>query len=176
MASYKVKHLFILNNEIMSAVEQILDSATAVFDKAWSLEKTRILAVLTRFTESKNECYAVTGNERKNFNNVSKKEYAEICKFRSLFAKLNKGREVDAIIEDLKNDYVAGLTAKMSGAMNKFEVMSTSTASDIKIEISPKGFVVSANISNGQHFKTNCILAGGHNIQVAHYRYISKLS
>ena len=81
----------------------------------------------------------------------------------------------DQYMKRMKDDYFEMLTAKLIEVMAKY-LKDYDFISNIKLHNSAKGYVISALIlkePNTIHrLETQCVHAGGHNIQCFHYRYL----
>lgn len=171
----------------MNAITQILEKCDQVFENAWQKEKKRLDPILKRYQEAKaknengynlNECvYAVTGDKTRNYNNIDAKTYNVVKSIKPLMAKSSKIGITEAL-NSIEVEYKENVLYKLKTAIQKekYSFLSETTAKSVNVGTHAVGFTIRAILENDLVFTTDCIEAGGHNIQVFHYRYISKLS
>lgn len=86
---------------------------------------------------------------------------------------------LDAFLSDKRSQYFDMLTAKLKQALEKHlsNDWKVDSAYDIDLRNSEKGYTIFtrliSNLGDQAYLETNCIPAGGWNIQVFHYRYRS---
>lgn len=176
----------------MNAITQILEKCDQVFENAWQKEKQRLEPILKRYQEANaenkkneydinkylNECvYAVTGDKTRNYNNIDKKTHNVVNLLKPLMVKSSKLGVTDTI-NSIEATYKESVLHKLKTAMQKekYAVLAETTAKSVNVGTHAVGFTIRAVLENDFVFTTDCIEAGGHNIQIFHYRYISKLS
>lgn len=109
-------------------------------------------------------------------NNYAFKSKSAYFKFKELQSTIFRIKSnPDKYLAILERDYKEQVTAKLQQALIKKEInlLDESTVEKLNIGESPRGYTISA-IINGKSFVTECIGAGGYNIQSFHYRYIIK--
>lgn len=169
----------------MNALTQIIEKCDQVFERAWQKECERLTPILERYIEARNEnenganlndcVYAVTGDKTRNYNNIDIKTYNAVKKITPIMG-LSYRKGIDSALYSIRYKLKEDLMWKLHNSIKKHEVLHITTVKNVNVSTSNKGFTVRTELENGAVFTTDCIEAGGHNIQQFHYRYISKLS
>jgi hypothetical protein len=171
----------------MNAITQILEKCDQVFENAWQKEKQRLEPILNRYQEAKaknekgyniNECvYAVTGDKTRNYNNIDKKTYNVVNSLKPLMVKSSRLGITEAL-NSIEATYKESVLHKLKTAIQKekYAVLTETTVKSVNVGTHAVGFTIRAVLENDAVFTTDCIEAGGYNIQIFHYRYISKLT
>jgi hypothetical protein len=176
----------------MNAITQILEKCDQVFENAWQKERQRIEPILKRYQEAKakneeneydinkyiNECvYAVTGDKTRNYNNINKKTYNVVNSLKPLMVKSSRLGITEAL-NSIEATYKESVLHKLKTAIQKekYAVLTETTVKSVNVGTHAVGFTIRAVLENDAVFTTDCIEAGGYNIQIFHYRYISKLT
>jgi hypothetical protein len=167
------------------AASDVVAACVEVFDMAWSKERARLQTVFGHYQHAKQQ-HAQDGAKNGTYSplNTSTETYLS----RALYGGTEKNRTdafndlchtlykmdrdgFDATADGLRAYYIDGLTHKLKEALMKHDIQRFAAASDVRVLASAKGFTVSALI-DGRAFHTECIGAGGYNIQRFHYRYL----
>lgn len=185
-----------------NAATQLLAACKEVFDAAWKNEKARYFKAFELYQEAKKKhkleeekygnysprCVstedfllrALTGDEKAKsafLKASASRSFKELCHVmymadpNSQFVGGGKGIEV--YVAHLEKDYLEGVTLKLRLALEKKEIHTCKQASCVTVSSGAKGFEVRA-VVDGKSFATDCIGAGGYNIQCFHYRYLIK--
>ncbi len=103
----------------------------------------------------------------------SKGEYYRFKAIESIIFKIQTNP--DKYLPLFEKDFKEQISAKLKQALVKkqIDLIDESSVKDTIIRESSKGYTISA-IINDKLFVTECIGAGGYNIQQFHYRYIVK--
>lgn len=115
----------------------------------------------------------INPTDTNNYAFKSKSAYFKFKEIQSIIFKIRTNP--DKYLAMLERDYKEQVIAKLKQVLIKKEVnlLDESTVEKLNIGESPKGYTISA-IINGKSFITECIGAGGYNIQSFHYRYLIK--
>jgi hypothetical protein len=121
--------------------------------------------------------YAVTGDKTRNYNNINKKTYNVVNSLKPLMVKSSRLGITEAL-NSIEATYKESVLHKLKTAIQKekYAVLTETTVKSVNVGTHAVGFTIRAVLENDAVFTTDCIEAGGYNIQIFHYRYISKLT
>lgn len=187
---------------IDNAATQLLAACEEVFNAAWQNEVARYKAAYELYKKAKQDAaessakhglYSIRATSAETFllraltGNETAKPWELKATASATFKQLcyllyradpegnvkGSGKGIDFEIEKERKDYLEGVTHKLKLALEKKEIHNHKQATCITVSSSAVGFKVRA-IVDGLSFITDCIGAGGYNIQCFHYRYLIK--
>lgn len=152
---------------------ELLAAAEEKFDVMWSKELARMKDLFENWSADKNYLVKYFGTS---LANAKPGVYNAWIKLEMSLVKMSRyGFYV--YMETERAEYFEGLTAKMMEAVAKY-FTGWDDVSISSIATSAKGYTISGKLmrdNQWQHFITDCISAGGYNIQCYHYRYITQM-
>jgi hypothetical protein len=125
--------------------------------------------------------YTLPKDERRSYRTAyltSKSQYDKLGKLVYQFIMIERDGSFEKFIKNQKEDYYKNAFAKLNKALNKHLTDDAELVDEMLLTETVKGFTVKCRVKLNneiRYFKTDCIEAGGYNIQQFHYRYISHL-
>lgn len=128
--------------------------------------------------EKINYVLSLIGCAGENVSELSKSNYASYQNLYGKLSRLEKGG-FEKVMENDRIDYINSLVSRLVWSVAP-HVYRFINIQNVSLHTTAKGYVIKGTLIDkagmGKDFTTDCILAGGYNIQCLHYRYISNLS